>query len=94
MIYWTKKNSKESIFKKFQRILLKTIFNLFIHKKRFQFIFNKWFDSISFVFNFQKNLFTLNTIKRIIKSNIYNKKKKRIWFDLQRNDFYLPSLGK
>ena len=61
-----KKYLKTLVFWKFQRILLKTILN-----ERFQFIylqniFFKWFDSISFVFNFQEMLFTLIVLKEFI----------------------------
>ena len=48
-----------------------------------------WFNFICV--QFSRKLFTLNTIKKNLLKIIYIKK---FWFYLQRNDFYLPLLGK
>ena len=53
---------------------------------------NQFIFLISFVFNFQESYLHLILLKEFIKNNIYKKKKKL--FYLQRNDFYLPLLGK
>ena len=47
-----KKIFEKLVFWKFQRILLKTILNGWFQFLYLQNIFFKWFDSISFVFNF------------------------------------------
>ena len=57
---------KKLVFWKIQMILLKTILNKWFQFTYLQNIFFKWFDSISFVFNFQKKLFTLTVSKEFI----------------------------
>ena len=70
---------KKLVFQKLQRILLKTILNEWFQFIYLQNIFFKWFDSISFVFNFQKKLFTLIVSKEFITKFQFGNKN---YFDL------------
>ena len=50
-----KKNSFQEISKDFIKNKFELIISIYLFTKKSQFIFLKWFNSISFVFNFQKS---------------------------------------
>ena len=68
-------------------ILLKTILNKWFQFTYLQNIFFKWFDSISFVFNFQEKLFTLLVSKEFITKFQFEHKDYFYLFLLGNNEF-------
>ena len=88
MIYWTKKKILKKSFQEISKDFIKNDFwindfNLFIYKKKKnQFIF-----SISFVFNFQKRLFTLIVSKEFITKFQFRYKNYFYLLLLENNEF-------
>ena len=88
MIYWTKKiKLKKIVFKKFQRILLKMIFELMI----WIYLFTKKKESIYFLnficIQFSKNLFTLIVWKEFITKFQFGHKNYFYLLLLENNEF-------
>ena len=98
-----KKNSFQEISKDFIKNKFELIISIYLFTKKSQFIFLKWFNSISFVFNFQKSYLHLlyqndllqnfNLITKIIFVCFYYK-----WMNfynfIYKNDFILFYLQK
>ena len=93
-IYWTtflkntfQKNSFKEISKDFIKSNFELIISIYLFTKKSQFILFKWFDSISFIFYFQKGLFTLIVSKEFITKFQFGDKNHFYLFLLSRNEF-------